>query len=320
VAARRIDQLLSRRLRGYKAKSDWSQALCPFHSDTTPSFFVNVHTGFFHCFGCGAKGSLQRLLDRLNVASVRAEDLVDGRPKPQRRDPNETNELPNYILAAYRKCPKQLLSAGFKKELLHDYDVGFDIDNHRITYPIRDLHGNLVAVSGRNLCGEPKYKVYDEEYSELFPGYRPRTKEHLWNLDRLDEKIIKGGVERLHIVEGYKACLWLVQHGYDAVANMGAGMSRKQVELISRYDVPLVLFMDNDEAGKKATLFNYLELSKKQLAKVAQYPSGAIQPDDLGHEQLKQTLEKPQEFRRWFRHVELSRQTLQSHRSFHQRS
>ncbi len=32
--------------------------LCPFHSETTPSFTVNEDKGFFHCFGCGAHGDV----------------------------------------------------------------------------------------------------------------------------------------------------------------------------------------------------------------------------------------------------------------------
>ena len=31
---------------------------CPFHDEKTPSFTVNEQKGFFHCFGCGAHGSL----------------------------------------------------------------------------------------------------------------------------------------------------------------------------------------------------------------------------------------------------------------------
>ena len=31
--------------------------LCPFHADTRPnSFFVNLETGGYVCFSCGAKG------------------------------------------------------------------------------------------------------------------------------------------------------------------------------------------------------------------------------------------------------------------------
>jgi DNA primase len=36
--------------------------LCPFHAEKTPSFTVNEEKGIFHCFGCGAGGSVFHFL------------------------------------------------------------------------------------------------------------------------------------------------------------------------------------------------------------------------------------------------------------------
>lgn len=35
---------------------EWRSGLCPFHSDTNPSLSVHVHSGWFVCRACGAKG------------------------------------------------------------------------------------------------------------------------------------------------------------------------------------------------------------------------------------------------------------------------
>jgi DNA primase len=39
--------------------------LCPFHTEKTPSFSVNAERGFFHCFGCGAGGSVFNFIMRV---------------------------------------------------------------------------------------------------------------------------------------------------------------------------------------------------------------------------------------------------------------
>ena len=36
------------------------KACCPFHTEKSPSFYVNDDKGFYHCFGCGAHGDVIR--------------------------------------------------------------------------------------------------------------------------------------------------------------------------------------------------------------------------------------------------------------------
>jgi len=51
---------------GLKSKTSFNNKtsatfFCPFHKDDTPSFSVNFDKGIYHCFGCGAGGSLRSL-------------------------------------------------------------------------------------------------------------------------------------------------------------------------------------------------------------------------------------------------------------------
>lgn len=53
------------------------RGLCPFHEEKTPSFYVNVDKGFFHCFGCGASGDVIEFVKRIeNISFVEAVQKV----------------------------------------------------------------------------------------------------------------------------------------------------------------------------------------------------------------------------------------------------
>jgi DNA primase len=74
-------------------------ALCPFHSERTPSFTVNAEEGLYYCFGCQAAGdaitfvravehldfveAVERLAERTGIP-IRHEDAGGGRERKQR--------------------------------------------------------------------------------------------------------------------------------------------------------------------------------------------------------------------------------------------
>src|SRR5574340_188838 len=64
--------------------------LCPFHAEKTPSFTVSEERGLFHCFGCGAGGTVFTFVmraDHLNFPeAVEVLARKAGVSLPQRSD------------------------------------------------------------------------------------------------------------------------------------------------------------------------------------------------------------------------------------------
>jgi DNA primase len=50
-----LSSLVQRSVKLTRAGREW-KGCCPFHDEKTPSFYVNDHKAFYHCFGCGAHG------------------------------------------------------------------------------------------------------------------------------------------------------------------------------------------------------------------------------------------------------------------------
>lgn len=63
---------------GTKQGDEWN-LLCPFHKEKHASFFVNLKTGLYHCFGCEKKGNLIQLFSLINhVTESEASSRIYG--------------------------------------------------------------------------------------------------------------------------------------------------------------------------------------------------------------------------------------------------
>jgi DNA primase len=113
----------------------------------------------------------------------------------------------------------------------------------RLTIPIHDGRGRLVAFGGRILGeGQPKYMNTRE--TALF-----RKGETLFGFQRA-----KGAAkEGLLVVEGYFDVLQLQQSGIaQAVAPLGTALTEEHLRLAARFSKRLVLCFDGDAAGRRA--------------------------------------------------------------------
>jgi DNA primase len=320
-------------------------SICPFHDDTSRSFSFHVETGQFHCFGCGVAGSLSfflRLVGKSRndveriVAPVRdaMSQFIRKRIEKEKwsrigRDPFiGEHVLPESLLGAYDRCPVYMTKRGFHKSLIRAKDVGFDVVNERVTFPIRDLYGNLVGIAGRSTNGEePRYKVYKKgfqtqhgyvtdfgkSFDQDFPSYDIRKGEFLWNGNEAIPLAFNSD-DPVVLVEGYKACLWVLQCGFpQCTALMGAVMTKTQRIILDLVDNPIVLFLDNNQAGVEGMFKIGRLLRRTHNVTVAAYPNAeeSSQPDDHSRSDIESAIHNAVRWDLWERKAQSSHSWLQ---------
>ena len=157
------------------------------------------------------------------------------------------------------------------------YYAGSGFLRHRIVFPIHDSEGQRAAYAGRSIDGsEPRY---------LFPpGFR--KSQVVFNLHRA----VEGSAGCAIVVEGFFDCLRVHQAGYrNVVALMGVSLSEVQEKLLLDRFPQLVLMLDGDEAGRRASQQLAVRLRGRVSLSMAGVPRGR-QPDQLSSEEIQRIL------------------------------
>ena len=123
----------------------------------------------------------------------------------------------------------------------------YDRFRNRITFPIHDVSGRVVALGARTLGDEkPKYLNSPET-----PLFEKRNTLYGWHLARGDILRQKAAL----IVEGYLDCIMLHQHGFrHSVATLGTAFTEAHATRLKRLVDRAYLLFDSDAAGVRATL------------------------------------------------------------------
>ncbi|PWR25693.1 DNA primase [Zavarzinia aquatilis] len=140
--------------------------------------------------------------------------------------------------------PALLVEAGLVRKP-DDGRSPYDYFRDRVTFPIRDARGRVIAFGARTMGdGEPKYLNSPE--TPLF-----HKGDTLFNLNLAREAALKAG--RVIVCEGYMDVIALDQAGIaEAVAPLGTALTEGQIEALWRLAPEPTLCFDGDKAGQRA--------------------------------------------------------------------
>jgi len=281
-------------------RKDELKTLCPFHAETQPSCYINIEKMIYHCFGCGKAGTVTSMLRDLGVQldSERAEavsvlevlsaahDFFRQQLKARLRNPQDpvlafllrTDRLQfvepfelgyapperDALLNALSRFPTELLKqSGLFSDSL------YPLLQNRITIPLRDERGRIVAFAGRAISDEQKPKFINTRNTALFQkraflAFSYEAVQKFTNQDALAREISKREEARkklLYVVEGYFDAMHFLFNGVPAVCVMSTNLTLAQVTLLKKLhaqhrkffkDAEIVLLFDSDPAGIEA--------------------------------------------------------------------
>ena len=138
----------------------------------------------------------------------------------------------------------------------------YDRFRNRIMFPIRDERGRIAGFGARVVNPNDVPKFLNSPQTVLF------DKGHiLYGLDRAKKAI--RSQDQVVIVEGYLDVIALHQEGFENVVSpMGTALNEYQLRMLKRFSRRIVLALDADAAGDKATLRG-LEVARQALDREA---------------------------------------------------
>jgi DNA primase len=141
-------------------------------------------------------------------------------------------------------------SEGLEAGLLSERQDGgaYDRFRNRIMFPIRDGRGRMAGFGARIVNPQDQPKFLNSPQTPLFDKGKL-----LYGLDKARKAIRQA--DQVVLVEGYLDVIALHQAGYENVVSaMGTALSEGQFRQLKRFTRQIVLALDADAAGDKATL------------------------------------------------------------------
>lgn len=226
---------------------------CPFHKggrESKPSFGISTD-GQCHCFACGwSTSDFSQFVSALYGFDENSEfgkrwllqhmsnAYQDREPLHLNLTRNNSKQHKTIIseeeLDSYRYTHPYMYQRHLNDEVIEMFDVGYDQNRHCLTFPVKDLDGDVVSVVTRSVTSK---------FFTLPPGeQKPVYGAYLFTSGQYKEAVV---------CEAVLNALTCWKYHIPAVALFGTG-SYYQIEILKRLPVRhYILGLDPDEAGEK---------------------------------------------------------------------
>lgn len=263
----------------------WS--LSPLKEEETPSFSVRREENVFYDFSSGCGGNVLSFIKAYNKCSGREaveklKEYVGGNgivlpqvrlaatkvaktfsKRPKHCKESKSSTFPDNYMDRYEKNDEKLAiwsAEGITDEAMEHFQVRYDSFSDRIVYPIRDVHGKIINVSGRTVDPDWKAKKL-RKYTYFAPL---GTLDTIYGLSENYEEIRKK--HEIILFEGAKSVLIAYDWGFrNTGAVLTSHLNSWQVKILAELGCDVVFALDKgidvreDENIKK--LRRYVKVS-----------------------------------------------------------
>ena len=287
-------------LRHYQVKlrrsgKDQYRGCCPIHrGDGHDAFHVNLARNVFHCFSCGAGGTVLDFVAAMEGCSLfdaahRLQSMTGSSPltlTPTRKElvteRRKVSSPLNFKLTGIDCAHPYLAGRGITEKTAVEFGVGFypgpGLMHGRLVIPIHNADGELIAYCGRTVDQtQPRYR--------LPPAFA--KSEVLFNMHRASA----GRNDFVVVVEGFFDCMKVHQAGIrSVVALMGSTLYEPQRHALLKRFRQVILLLDGDSTGRKASTVIAHTLRPHCSLRVVLLPDG-VQPDQLTTKDIAEILQ-----------------------------
>lgn len=249
---------------------------CPFHPEKTPSFSIDTSKNIFYCFGCGVGGDAIKfveLIERVNfIEACTKLAQIYGIEKPIYK-PKEINPLEIIEkwcvdrLKENLKARAYLEERGLKLSTIKDFRIGWlksyeevrlFCEKNKISSTILQEYGlpsSLLKVMCNRIIfpiGRPVFAFGGRTLYDIQPKYLNSAESYLFKKKNTLYGLYKSS-DNVFLVEGYIDVCMCYQAGLNAAGTMGTAISVESIKQLWKNNNHVILCLDGDNAGRKAT-------------------------------------------------------------------